>query len=260
MEVVSLSQKRTRRKRILLVDDVELFLQLQVSYLGHRRFEIHTARSGTQALEMAREVKPDLILLDMFMPDITGDVVCRKLKSDPVTSSIPVVIVSSGGRGDSRKRVETAGCDGLIYKPVRKDLLVSVVEKCLNVHVRRQPRVRVGLPVTVKLEGEDQGFPSFIRSLSADGVFVEMKKETTIVGDLMQLSFRLPGVENCVEVRSAAVVWLGNLGQCGPFGAGIRFLSVFPDTVEDISRFVDSILEREGTGNGKSAVQEKGGK
>lgn len=253
----TLENNRTRRKRILLVDDVELFLQLQISYLGNRRFEMHTAKSGSEALQMVKDVKPDLILLDMFMPDMTGDVVCRNLKSDPETSSIPVVIISSGGRGDSRRRVEAAGCDGLIYKPVRKDLLISVVEKCLDVTVRRQPRARVALPATVILE-EKEGFSSTIRSLSADGAFVEMDQGVSIVGDIMMLRFTLPNSGKEVEVRSAAVVWLGNLGQSGHMGAGIQFLSIFPENTEHISQFVESVLQKNGSGNGEANIQEKG--
>ena len=252
-----MNNNQTRRKKVLLVDDVELFLQLQISYLGNRRFDIHTARSGSEALQMIQEVKPDLVLLDMFMPDMTGDAVCQKLKSDPETSSIPVVIISSGGRGDSRRRVEAAGCDGLIYKPVRKDLLISVVEKCLKINIRRQPRARVALPATVILE-EKEEFSSTIRSISADGAFVEMEKGVTIVGDIMMLRFTLPGVGKEAEVRSAAVVWLGNLGQSGPLGAGIQFLSVFPETGEQINQFVESILRENGAGNGEAATLEEG--
>ena len=81
-----------KKKRILIVDDTEFFLQLEISYLGNQRFDIHTARSGSEALEKARTLQPDLILLDMYMHDMNGDAVCSLLKGDPDTSSIPVII------------------------------------------------------------------------------------------------------------------------------------------------------------------------
>ncbi len=239
------------RKTILLVDDVELFLQLQISYLGNKRFDIYTARSGSEALGMAQELKPDLVLLDMFMPDMTGDVVCRILKSQPSTSSIPVVIVSSGGREDSRKRAENAGCDGLIYKPVRKDLLLSVVEKCLGINLRREHRIRVKLPVTVGLEGEEAG--ATIYSISAEGVFIGIEKGKAIVGDLLQLRFTLPEIGERVEVRNAAVVWEGILGTNGPRGVGVQFLSIFPETADHIRKYIKSTTEKISYENGEIA-------
>jgi len=247
-----LKKKETELKTILLVDDVELFLQIQISYLGNKRFDIHTASSGSEALGMAQELKPDLILLDLFMPDMTGDIVCRILKANSETSSIPVVIVSSGGREDSRKRAQAAGCDGLIYKPVRKDLFLSVVEKCLDISIRSQPRARVALSATITLEGKE--LSTVIHSLSAEGAFVEVDPGAAIVGDLLELKFTLPDIGKEVEVRSAAIVWRGSLGKNDPQGAGVRFLSIYPEATDHIRRHVDSILQKSESGDRKQSL------
>ena len=230
-----MAEKNRMFQSLLLVDDVDLFLQLQIAYLGNRRFDIHTAKSGAEALEKARDVKPDLILLDMFMPDITGDAVCRILKDDPETSSIPVIIVSSGTRENTRKRCESAGCDGLIYKPVRKDLLLSVVEKFLGIHIRRSPRVRVSLASTINFHGKE--LPATIHSMSSDGVFAELQGDN-LPGDLVEIRLTLPDVEEEIYVRTAAVVWRGTLDKNGPSGIGLRFLSIHPNSANQISRYV----------------------
>lgn len=235
MEVNNVVEKKKVFQTLLLVDDVDLFLQLQISYLGNRRFDIHTAKSGTEALEKARGLKPDLILLDMFMPDITGDVVCRILKDDPETASIPVIIVSSGTRDDTRKRCEVAGCDGLIYKPVRKDLLLSVVEKFLGIHIRRSQRARVSLSATIIFQGVE--LPATIRSLSSDGAFAE-SKSGSMAGDLVEMRMTLPDIEEEILVRTAAVVWCGPPDKNSSSGIGLRFLSIHPRSAHQISKYV----------------------
>jgi len=230
-------KNQTEKKTLLIVDDVELFIQLQISHLGHRRYNIHTARSGSDGLEMARSLKPDLILMDLFMPDMNGDQICRILKGDPETSSIPVVLVSSGARGRSRAASVSSNCDGLIFKPVRRDLLLSVVENLLGTNLRVRERIQVSMPGTVILDEKE--YPVTIHTLSSDGAFVEIE-QNIIRGDLMEFSFPLPDQEGNINIRAAAAVWCGSLEDGGPEGAGIYFLTIDQETRKRISNFVQS--------------------
>lgn len=230
-------KSRTEKKTLLIVDDVELFVQLQISHLGHSRYNIHTANSGSDGLQIARSLKPDLILLDLFMPDMDGDQVCRILKEDPETSSIPVVLVSSGARARSRTASVSSNCDGLIFKPVRRDLLLSVVENLLGTNLRVCNRVRVSIPGTATLDERD--YPITVHTLSSDGVFVEIEQQL-IRGDLMELSFHLPEQEKKIHIRTAAVVWCGLLETGGPAGAGIYFLTIDQAMRKRINSFVET--------------------
>ncbi len=230
-------EKQIIKKTLLIVDDVELFIQLQISHLGHRRYNIHTARSGSDGLEKARTLKPDLILMDLFMPDMNGDQICRILKGDPETSSIPVVLVSSGARGRSRAASVSSNCDGLIFKPVRRDLLLSVVENLLGTNLRTRDRVPVSIPGTAVLDEKE--YPVTIHTLSSDGAFVEIE-QNLIRGDLMEFSFPLPDQERQVNIRAAAAVWCGSLENSGPEGAGIYFLTIDQETRKRISSFDQS--------------------
>ncbi len=229
-------------KKILIVDDVELFIQFQVALLGRRNFDIHTARNAAGALEKARSLKPDLILLDMFMPDMNGDEVCRILKEDPQTSDIPVIIVSSGSAEMSRKATISAGCDGLLYKPVRKDVLMSVVEQLLGTSERQLARVFTRLSCNVEM-GEEQ-FESTIHSLSGGGAFLRTDRNT-IAGDIMQIRFTIPGNERQVVIRSAVVVWSRHYETTAPEGCGVRFLNADKESREAVHRFVN-LLRHEG--------------
>jgi CheY-like chemotaxis protein len=226
----------TPKKSLLIVDDVELFIQLQISHLGHSRYDIHTAHNGSDGLEKARSLKPDLILMDLFMPDMDGDHICRILKEDPETSSIPVVLVSSGTRGRSRAASVSSKCDGLIFKPVRRDLLVSVVENLLGTNSRKSDRVQVSIQGTVILDEKD--YPVTLRTLSTNGAFVEIEQEV-IRGDLLELSFPLPDQERKINVRTAAVVWCGSLENGDPNGVGLFFLTISQAAKEQISKFVE---------------------
>jgi CheY-like chemotaxis protein/Tfp pilus assembly protein PilZ len=223
------------KKNLLIIDDVELFIQLQISHLGRKRFDIHTASNGNLGIEMARSIKPDLILLDLLMPDINGDQVCRILKGDPDTSSIPIVLVSSGTREGSRAIIDSSGCDGLIFKPVRRDLLLSVVESLLKTNTRSFERVEVSIPCTVTMdEREHHGT---IHSLGSTGVFVEVNRPM-IRGDLMEMMFTLPALAGNINVRAGAVIWCGSLRDDGPEGAGVQFLTISAESQKQISDFV----------------------
>lgn len=230
-------KKFTGKKTLLIVDDVELFIQLQIAHLGHQRYNIHTARSGSDGLEMARTLKPDLILMDLFMPDMNGDQICRILKSDPETSSIMIVLVSSGARGLSKNASVSSKCDGLIFKPVRRDLLLSVVENLLGINLRVCDRVQVSISGTATCDEVE--YPVNIHTLSSDGAFVETDQKP-IRGDLIELTFSLPDQDKEIHIRTAAVVWCGSLGGNGPEGAGVYFLTIDLETKQNISSFVQA--------------------
>jgi CheY-like chemotaxis protein len=223
------------KKTVLIVDDTELFIQLQITHLGRLRFNIHTAKNGEEGLKKARELKPDLILLDFLMPDMNGDVVCRILKGDPETSSIPIVILSSGAKDHSRSIIDSSRCDGLIYKPVRKDLLLSVVENLLKTNQRMYDRLDIHIPCTVFFEGNT--LDGSIHILGGNGAFVEVDQKL-IRGDVIGISFKLPVTKDNIEVESAAVVWCGTLNNDGPDGAGIKFMTMDPEAREQVGEFV----------------------
>ena len=107
-------------RKLLLVDDVALFLQLEKTFLTRSTFKIDTATNGEEALKRARLGKPDVIVLDLHMPDMDGDVVCRLLKGDPDTNAIPIVMLSSGQKEVDRERCLDGGCQAYLTKPVKK--------------------------------------------------------------------------------------------------------------------------------------------
>lgn len=118
--------------RILIADDNEPNRELLEVYLADIDCEIVTAVDGSDTLEKVTSFKPDIILLDIMMPKLSGFEVCQQLKADPVTRQIMVLMVTALGElGDIERAVE-AGTDDFLSKPVNKIELVKRVENMLK--------------------------------------------------------------------------------------------------------------------------------
>ncbi len=115
------------RKLILVVDDTETVLIFTKMMLSGQAAEVVVARNGMEALKRVEEQAPDLILMDIMMPELDGVETCRRLKSDPRTGGIPVVMVTTKGNPERMEEAFAAGCDDYLTKPFGKlDLLAKV--------------------------------------------------------------------------------------------------------------------------------------
>lgn len=124
---------------VLVVDDNAQNLELLVAYLDSLSCRVATAGDGLEALEKIQQACPDLILLDIMMPRMSGYELCRKIKADPKTRDIPVIMVTALNElGDIQRGVES-GTDDFITKPVNRLELVTRVKSLLRVrHLRSE--------------------------------------------------------------------------------------------------------------------------
>jgi CheY-like chemotaxis protein len=121
-----------RRSRVLIADDNEPNRELLEVYLAEIDCEIATAVDGRDTLDKVASFRPDIILLDVMMPKLSGFEVCQQLKGDPATSPIMILMVTALGElGDIERAVE-AGTDDFLSKPVNKAELVKRVENMLK--------------------------------------------------------------------------------------------------------------------------------
>ncbi len=125
-------------KKILVVDDEVESVKLIGLMLQRRGYEIVAARSGTQALEKARMDRPDLVILDVMMPDMDGFEVCRQLRADPITVSLPIIMFTAKTMVDDKVAGFQAGADDYLTKPVHPEELASRIEAVLLRTSRRQ--------------------------------------------------------------------------------------------------------------------------
>ena len=137
---------------ILLVDDVELFLELEGSYLEETGHHLVKATCGKEALRLVRETDPALLLLDLYLPDIDGDEVCRRLRTTEGRSDLPVLMVTAGGKEEEIRRCMAAGCDDYLTKPVNKRELLEKVGRFLG----NEKRTESGTPADGGLVAENQ--------------------------------------------------------------------------------------------------------
>ena len=118
--------------KVLVVDDEQDILELIRHSLAKEGFEVHVAANGAQAIEQARKVKPEIIIMDVMMPVMDGMEACRQLKDNPDTKNIPVIFLTARSEEFAELAGFEAGADDYIAKPVRNRVLLSRVKAILR--------------------------------------------------------------------------------------------------------------------------------
>ncbi|HEY2532773.1 MAG TPA: response regulator [Xanthobacteraceae bacterium] len=119
-------------RKLLYVEDNEdnlYMLQLRFDVLGG--YEIVSARDGAAGIAMAASERPDLILMDLDLPEIDGWEATRRLKADPATRDIPIIALSAYAMAGDRDKALAAGCDDFDDKPIEFDRLLAKIEQAL---------------------------------------------------------------------------------------------------------------------------------
>lgn len=120
------------KKKILFIEDEVDLVELMRLRLDAAGYEISAAYDGKEGLDKVRDEKPDLVLLDILMPKVDGFTVCRSIKADPLTKSIPVIVISASGGKNLPQRAYTAGADDVIIKPFEAKEVLEKIEKHLK--------------------------------------------------------------------------------------------------------------------------------
>jgi len=121
-----------QKKRILIIEDEESLLKLETILLTVKGYEVAGALTGTDGLKKLADETFDLILLDIMLPDLDGFEVCSRLKKDPRTANIPVVILTAKKSTDDQKRGNSCGACAYLTKPFKSVMIIEVIEKLLR--------------------------------------------------------------------------------------------------------------------------------
>ena len=123
---------QARDWRILLVEDNEDNRLIYTAYLEHVGCRVIVESDGPTALTKARDEQPDLVLMDISLPGIDGLEATRRLKTDPVTRTIPVIALTAHAMPEDQLRASQAGCDGYLAKPIEPRDVVAEVTRMLE--------------------------------------------------------------------------------------------------------------------------------
>ena len=122
----------TRKERVLIVDDEPVNQELLEAFLIGCDYDLDFAADGAEALEKVKSFEPDLVLLDIMMPKMSGFEVCEQIKSAPETAGVMVLMVTALGELGDVERAVKVGCDDYLSKPVNKAELLKRVENMLK--------------------------------------------------------------------------------------------------------------------------------
>jgi two-component system, cell cycle response regulator DivK len=117
------------RKTVLVVEDNELNLKLLNDILEYHGYTVFTTRLGEPAVELARQHSPNLILMDVQLPDISGMEAARRLKGDEQTRTIPIIAVTAFAMSGDEAKILASGCDAYVSKPFNVLEFLKIVER-----------------------------------------------------------------------------------------------------------------------------------
>ena len=152
--------------KILVVDDTVSNLQLIQGYFENTHHQITLVESGKDAIAKIQQETPDLILLDMRMPDMDGKAVTQTLKQNPKTSDIPIIILTASYFNQSQKEMALL-CQGVLHKPVTRDQLVSSLK---NILPYTEDAINLEIPTEIEIIMTDEEiiFPQLLEALKAE--------------------------------------------------------------------------------------------
>ena len=119
---------KSHTRKVLVVEDNELNMRLFCDLLDAFGFETFQCRDGAKAVEIARQELPDLIIMDIQLPEVSGLDITRWLKDDDKVAHIPVLAVTAFAKRADEQRVREAGCEGYLSKPIQIATFIKAVE------------------------------------------------------------------------------------------------------------------------------------
>lgn len=220
------------KKKILIVDDLKPFIEQEKSILSRADFQVFTASSGKEAVEIHKSERMDLIVADLDMPEMPGDELSQAIRDDKSLKKVSIIIVCTK-RASDIERCARCGANAYITRPIKADELLKKVHSFLDVPLRKDIRVLIKVSVRGKFESE----PFFCTSqdISKSGILIETEK-TLAKGDIVMCSFFLPDEERIVA--DCEVMRVQKAGGSSLYRYGAKFLNLEPEYELIIDRYV----------------------
>lgn len=239
--VKSGSEGRARTRRILLVGDKPVFAALRQGLLRSGDSKVLAAVNGGEGLRVAVTTPPDVILLDADLPDMNGFEVCRKLRVDPLTEAIPVIVLT--GKSQPQWAQNTAETSAVASVPLGIDTarLLNMIQMVLTTPLTRRTAPRASVELGVDYIYADTTGTGKTLNLSQDGMFI-VTANPPEVGAHLIVHFALPDTEPLEG--TGQVVWIRRPDMEHPYppGMAVQFLKLPPEARPAIASFVAGLL------------------
>jgi CheY-like chemotaxis protein len=230
---------------ILIADEVKLHQEVLKEFLSLSPLRVITAGTGAEALSLARQERPDLVVMDLNMPVMDGLSYCALIKGDHLLKSTPVIMLGNSADQAVVEMCRRAGCDGYLSKPVLDKSFLNLLYSFFPGIERRKLRISCSLPVTVKSDG---GLVTGVsRDIGMGGLY--MSSDCAVTPDKeVVVSFRIPGNTYALTVVRGRVTWIktasDDQGQTVPQGFGVEFLEILGEGLNklrfgELSRFIN---------------------
>ena len=213
--------------KMLIVDDMVEFLDLEKTFLRRADCEILTATTGLEAIKVAHQEKPDIVVLDVEMPEMNGIEATRIFCQTPELKDIPIVILSSTERDEEAL---AAGARAFYRKPIDENTFFKMVRTFVPIKVRQEERKTLGVRCNLKLENGT--IETELVDISTTGALV-VSDTPLHLGDKLHISFAVPGSE---EIEADAHV----VRDAQLRGYGLGFSSISERAVKSIKQYVYS--------------------
>jgi len=248
-----LSQPAASQVKVLIVDDDPLVAETLGDLLRGEGYETVTATSGMQALALAARERPSVVLLDVRLPDIDGFEVCRRIKNDPETQFLPVILVTGLSGAEQRVNGAKVGADDFITKPPNEQELLTRIKSLARIHYLHTELVSSNAQLKLHLEERSRQLEEATRELQ------KLLKERTyfrpgLIPSQVPAEPRLPerpaaGVESAPsegDLRALREFRHTLLGRLSETLEGRADLSRTPETLSLLSKRLASIYDSSG--------------
>ncbi len=226
-------------RSILLVDDVELFLELERTFFHRAGFDLLMAINAQEIMQLVLQRKPELIFLDMQISETRGDDICRWIKQDRDLQSIPVIMLVAAGDLKSESLCRQAGCDAIIHSPVKRQELLTVARRFLQLSDRQLGRIGARLLVQFG-QSPAELTDNYSVNLSPGGVFIATHHLLPVDSSLA-LQLELPRQNNRLACRGR-VAWLNHPEKHKkphlPTGMGVQFSDLVDEQLVMVKRYL----------------------
>ncbi len=222
-------------KKVLVVDNVKSILEREKSLLNRDTFLVFSATSGEEALQVHKKEKADIIIMDLDMPGMPGDEVCRAIRADDELKKVSIILATLYSGEAETERCKAAGANACIKKPINRDELAEKMATLLGIPARQAIRILV----KVKVEGK-VGSDFFIANtvdVSVTGLLFECDHDLAS-GDMIETSFFLPGNGGYHRVVAKSQLMRSVPSEGSLKRYGVRFTEFAEGTPEQIGEFI----------------------